>query len=65
MRRMPPWGEQVPPPGPAVWKYRWSAYADTLTFKKLGGQEPDCSLTVSQGMCEPSIFVVKPWHRID
>lgn len=57
-------GGQVPPPGPAVWKYRWSAYGDTLTFKKLGGQEPGCSLNVSQGMCEPSIFVVKSWHRI-
>jgi TRAP-type C4-dicarboxylate transport system substrate-binding protein len=57
-------GGQVPPPGPAVWKYRWSAYGDTLTFKKLGGQEPDCSLSVSKGMCEPSVFVVKPWHRI-
>jgi TRAP-type C4-dicarboxylate transport system substrate-binding protein len=58
-------GGQVPPPGPAAWKYRWSAYGDTLTFEKLGGQEPDCSLTVSHGMCEPSVFVVKPWHRID
>jgi TRAP-type C4-dicarboxylate transport system substrate-binding protein len=57
-------GGEVPPPGSAVWKYRWSAYGDTLTFKKLGGQEPGCSLTVSQGMCEPSVFVVKPWHRI-
>lgn len=57
-------GGQVPPPGPAAWKYRWSAYGDTLTFEKLGGQEPGCSLTVSEGMCEPSIFVVKSWHRI-
>jgi hypothetical protein len=57
-------GGQIPPPGPAAWKYRWSAYADTLAFEKLGGQEPDCSLTVSHGMCEPTIFVVKPWHRI-
>jgi hypothetical protein len=57
-------GGQVPPPGPAVWKYRWSAYGDTLTFEKLGGQEPGCSLSVSKGMCEPSVFVVKPWHRI-
>jgi hypothetical protein len=56
-------GGQVPPPGPAAWTYRWSVYGDTLTFEKLGGQEPDCSLTVSQGMCEPSIFVVKAWHR--
>jgi len=57
-------GGQVPPPGPAAWKYRWSAYGDTLAFEKLGGQEPGCSLTVSKGMCEPGIFVVKPWHRI-
>jgi TRAP-type C4-dicarboxylate transport system substrate-binding protein len=57
-------GGMVPPPGPAAWKYRWSVFNDTLTFEKLGGQEPDCSLTVSKGMCEPSIFVVKPWHRI-
>ena len=57
-------GGQVPPPGPAAWKYRWSVYGDTLTFEKLGGQEPNCSLTVSKGMCEPSVFVVKPWHRI-
>ena len=58
-------GGQVPPPGPAVWKYRWSIFNDTLTFEKLGGQEPGCSLAVSQGMCEPSVFVVKPWHRIN
>lgn len=58
-------GGQVPPPGPAAWKYRWSVYGDTLTFKKLGGQEPNCSLTVSQGMCEPTVFVVKAWTRID
>jgi TRAP-type C4-dicarboxylate transport system substrate-binding protein len=57
-------GGEVPPPGPAVWKYRWSVFNDTLTFKKLGGQEPGCSLTVSKGICEPGIFVVKPWHRI-
>ena len=57
-------GGSVPPPGPAVWKYRWSVFNDTLTFEKLGGQEPGCSLTVSKGMCEPSVFVVKPWHRI-
>jgi TRAP-type C4-dicarboxylate transport system substrate-binding protein len=57
-------GGEIPPPGPAAWKYRWSAYGDTLTFEKLGGQEPGCSLTVSKGMCEPGIFVVKPWDRI-
>jgi TRAP-type C4-dicarboxylate transport system substrate-binding protein len=58
-------GAAIPPPGPAIWKYRWSAYVDTLTFEKLGGQEPGCSLSVSEGMCEPSGFVVKPWHRIE
>ena len=58
-------GGQVPPPGPAVWTYRWSVFNDTLTFEKLGGQEPGCSLTVSLGGCQPSVFVVKPWHRID
>jgi TRAP-type C4-dicarboxylate transport system substrate-binding protein len=57
-------GGAIPPPGPAVWKYRWSKFGDTLTFEKLGGQEPGCSLSVSEGMCEPSVFVVKPWHRI-
>ena len=56
-------GGQVPPPGPAVWKYRWSVYGDTLTFEKRGGQEPGCSMTVSLGGCQPSVFVVKPWHR--
>lgn len=58
-------GDQVPPPGPAAWKYLWSVFNDTLTFKKLGGQEPGCSLSVSLGMCEPTVFVVKPWHRIN
>ncbi len=58
-------GGQVPPPGPAAWKYRWSVFNDTLTFRKLGGQEPGCSLNVSKGMCEPGLFVVKPWHRIN
>jgi TRAP-type C4-dicarboxylate transport system substrate-binding protein len=57
-------GGQIPPPGPAVWTYRWSAYGDTLAFEKVGGQEPGCSLSVSKGMCEPSVFVVRPWHRI-
>jgi hypothetical protein len=55
-------GGAIPPPGPAIWKYRWSKFGDTLTFEKLGGQEPGCSLSVSKGMCEPGIFVVKPWH---
>ena len=58
-------GGQVPPPGPGVWTYRWSVFNDTLRFEKLGGQEPGCSLTVSPGGCQPSVFVVKPWHRID
>jgi hypothetical protein len=56
-------GGQVPAPGPAVWKYRWSVYGDTLTFEKQGGQEPGCSMTVSPAGCQPSVFVVKPWHR--
>jgi TRAP-type C4-dicarboxylate transport system substrate-binding protein len=55
---------QVPPPGPAIWKYRWSIYNDTLTFEKLGGQEPGCSGSMSMAMCEPTGFTVKPWHRI-
>jgi TRAP-type C4-dicarboxylate transport system substrate-binding protein len=50
--------------GQAVWRYRWSVYRQTLTFKKLGGQEPGCSLSVSLGQCEPTGFVVKPWRRV-
>jgi TRAP-type C4-dicarboxylate transport system substrate-binding protein len=50
--------------GQEVWKYRWSVYRQTLTFKKLGGQEPGCSLSVSLGQCEPTGFVVKPWRRV-
>jgi TRAP-type transport system periplasmic protein len=50
--------------GQAIWRYRWSVYRQTLTFKKLGGQEPDCSLSVSLGQCEPTGFVVKPWRRV-
>jgi TRAP-type C4-dicarboxylate transport system substrate-binding protein len=50
--------------GQAVWRYRWSVYRQTLTFQKLGGQEPDCSLSVSLGQCEPTGFVVKPWRRV-
>jgi TRAP-type C4-dicarboxylate transport system substrate-binding protein len=50
--------------GQAVWRYQWSVYRQTLTFKKLGGQEPDCSLSVSLGQCEPTGFVVKPWRRV-
>jgi TRAP-type transport system periplasmic protein len=50
--------------GQAIWRYRWSVYRQTLTFKKLGGQEPGCSLSVSLGQCEPTAYVVKPWRRV-
>jgi len=50
--------------GQAIWRYRWSVYRQTLTFKKLGGQEPGCSLSVSLGQCEPTGYVVKPWRRV-
>jgi TRAP-type transport system periplasmic protein len=50
--------------GPEVWGYKWSVYLDTVTFKKLGGQAPDCSLSVSLGQCEPTGFVVQPWRRV-
>jgi TRAP-type transport system periplasmic protein len=50
--------------GQAIWRYRWSVYRQTLTFKKFGGQAPDCSLSVSPGQCEPTGFVVKPWRRV-
>ena len=50
--------------GQAFWRYRWSVYRQTVTFKKLGGQEPGCSLSVSLGQCEPTGFVVKPWRRV-
>ncbi len=50
--------------GPATWAYRWSVYGDSLTFQKLGGHEPDCSLLVSKGRCEPTGFVVKPFRRV-
>src|SRR5215470_14336721 len=50
--------------GQAIWRYRWSVYRQTLTFRKLGGQEPGCSLSVSLGQCEPTGFVVKPWRRV-
>jgi TRAP-type C4-dicarboxylate transport system substrate-binding protein len=46
----------------SLWKYRWSVYRGTLTFEKLGGEEPDCTLSVSLGQCEPTGFVVKPWR---
>jgi TRAP-type transport system periplasmic protein len=50
--------------GQETWKYKWSVYRQTLTFKKLGGQAPDCSLSVSLGQCEPTTFVVQPWRRV-
>src|SRR6266567_1253551 len=50
--------------GQEIWKYKWSVYRQTLTFKKLEGQAPDCSLSVSLGQCEPTGFVVKPWRRV-
>jgi TRAP-type C4-dicarboxylate transport system substrate-binding protein len=50
--------------GPTTWAYRWSVYGDSLTFQKLGGHEPDCSLQVSEGRCEPTGFVVKPFRRV-
>ena len=50
--------------GPATWSYRWSVYGDSLTFQKLGGHEPDCSLLISEGRCEPTGFVVKPFRRV-
>jgi hypothetical protein len=50
---------------PDWWKYRWSVYnGDSLTFEKLGGYEPGCSLSVSLGQCEPTGLVVKPWRRV-
>ena len=52
------------PSGPEVWRYRWSEYRDTVAFEKLGGQAPDCSLSVSLGQCEPTGFVVQPWRRV-
>jgi hypothetical protein len=51
----------VPSEG-SVWKYRWSVYRGTLTFEKLGGEEPGCTLSVSLGECEPTGLVVKPWR---
>jgi TRAP-type C4-dicarboxylate transport system substrate-binding protein len=50
--------------GQAIWRYRWSVYRQTITFKKLGGQEPGCSLSVSLGQCEPTAYVVKAWRRV-
>ena len=51
-------GGAQPPPGPALWTYRWSVYSDTLTFEKLGGIEPGCSLELPGGSasraCSPS-----------
>jgi TRAP-type C4-dicarboxylate transport system substrate-binding protein len=54
----------VPAEG-SVWKYRWSVFRGTLTtltFEKLGGVEPGCTLSVSLGECEPTGLVVKPWR---
>jgi hypothetical protein len=47
-----------------VWKYTWSVYRQTLTFKKLQGQAPGCTPSVSTGQCEPTGYVVKPWQRV-
>jgi hypothetical protein len=46
----------------SIWRYRWSVYRGTLTFEKLGGEEPGCSLSPSPGRCEPTGLVVKPWR---
>ncbi len=46
----------------SLWRYRWSVYRGTLTFEKLGGEEPGCTLSVSLGQCEPTGLVVKPWR---
>jgi TRAP-type C4-dicarboxylate transport system substrate-binding protein len=50
--------------GAELWRYRWSLYRETLTFEKLGGEAPDCSLSVSLGQCEPTGVVVKPWRDV-
>ncbi len=50
---------------PDLWRYRWSVYGGTLTFEKLGGEEPGCTLSVSLGQCEPTSLVVKPWRGSD
>ncbi len=47
-----------------VWKYKWSVYRQTLVFKKLEGQAPGCTPSVSSGECEPTGYVVKPWQRV-
>ena len=33
--------------GQEIWRYKWSVYRETLTFEKLWGEAPDCSLSVS------------------
>jgi TRAP-type C4-dicarboxylate transport system substrate-binding protein len=50
----------------SLWRYRWSVYRDTLTFENLGGEElgHPCTLSVSNGQCEPTGLVVKAWQRI-
>jgi TRAP-type C4-dicarboxylate transport system substrate-binding protein len=50
--------------GQEIWRYSWSVYRGTLTFEKLGGEAPDCSLNVSLGQCEPTGIVVKPWRQV-
>jgi hypothetical protein len=47
-----------------TWTYRWSVYRDALTLERVSGQAPNCSLSVSLGMCEPTTLVVKPWRRV-
>jgi TRAP-type transport system periplasmic protein len=47
-----------------TWTYKWSVYRDALTLEPLSGQAPDCSLSVSLGLCEPTTLVVKPWRRV-
>ncbi len=50
--------------GPEMWRYTWSVYRDRLTFEKVFGEAPDCSLAISLGRCEPTGIVVKPWRRV-
>jgi TRAP-type C4-dicarboxylate transport system substrate-binding protein len=50
--------------GPEMWRYTWSVYRDRLTFEKVFGEAPDCSLAISLGRCEPTGIVVKPWRLV-
>jgi len=50
--------------GQEAWKYTWSVYRQTLTLKKLQGQAPGCTPSVSTGQCEPTGLAVKPWQRV-